>query len=142
MLGGSYYLQRFIERVIARRGGVLVLLQAPLTSTLWDGDAYSTTAKTLVDLSAVFGVPAGARGILCNVAIQDSDAANTDCWLILGPNSTAGLGSWMSCLPANDRYARGMLAVICDANGDIYYQVQASGASTMDVWIQIYGYYI
>jgi len=34
----------------------------PLTSTAWDGgDAFSTTAKTLIDLSAVFGVPAGVK---------------------------------------------------------------------------------
>jgi len=32
--------------------------------------------------------------------------------------------------------------VPCNADGDIYYQISASGASTFDVWIQIWGYYI
>lgn len=47
-------------------------LTTPLTSTSWDGDARSTTAKTKIDLSAVFGVPAGAKGILVRLVARDS----------------------------------------------------------------------
>ena len=32
--------------------------------------------------------------------------------------------------------------VPCDANGDIYYQIAASGTGTMDVNIQIWGYWM
>jgi len=42
----------------------------------------------------------------------------------------------------NDRQARGMMIIPCDANGDIYYQITASGAGTMDVFVQIWGYWI
>ena len=32
--------------------------------------------------------------------------------------------------------------VTCDANGDFYYTINASGAGTTDVWLSIIGYYI
>ena len=117
-------------------------LTTPLTSTAWDGDAFSTTAKTLIDLSVVFGVPAGVKAVLVRVAIQDSGAAAADCYLVLAPNNTAGAGMATPCIPVNDRYMRMSHVVPCDANGDIYYQIVASGAGTLDVWIQIWGYYI
>lgn len=30
----------------------------------------------------------------------------------------------------------------CDANGDIYYRINASGAGTLDVYLRIWGYFI
>jgi len=43
---------------------------------------------------------------------------------------------------SNDEYAREGNIVPCDANGDIYYQINASGSGTMDVWIEIWGYWV
>lgn len=117
-----------------------VYLTAPLTSTSWDGDSFSTTAKTLIDLSVVFGVPAGIRAIDIYVAVRDSDSAATDTKLTLAPNNTAGEGFIFSPLPVNDRRFRGSAIVPCDANGDIYYQIDASGAGTFDAWIAIWAY--
>ena len=88
-----------------------VPLRAPLTSTSWDGDAYSTTAKTKVDLSAVFSVPAGARAVLAHIEVNDSGSAGTDCYLILSPNNTAGQGLAVSCGEVNDRIGRGCLTI-------------------------------
>lgn len=116
-------------------------LTTPLTSTSWDGDSFSTTAKTLIDLSAVFGVPAGVKAVLVLVLLQDSAAETSDCRIFLGPSNTAGVGPSVSCLPINDRYNRAMLIVPCDANGDIYYQIVASGTGTMDIFLQIWGYW-
>jgi len=114
----------------------------PLVSTSWDGDARSTTAKTLIDLSAVFGVPAGIKGVLLYVAIRDSGSAATDTYLILGPNSTANSGMGFSCLTVNDRWARyGGVTIPCSTDGDIYYQIAASGASTFDVLMEVWGYW-
>lgn len=115
-------------------------LTTPLTSTAWDGDAYSTTAKTLIDLSAVFGVPAGVKAILVTLSIRDSGAATNDCYMILGPTNVANFGHSVTCLPYNDRYSRWSAVVPCDANGDIYYQINASGPGTMDVYLQIWGW--
>ena len=119
-----------------------VFLLAPLTSTSWDGDSFSTAAKTKIDLSAVFGVPAGVRGVLAKVAIRDSGAVASFCWLMLSPNDTASQGPATTvCTPIADRYTHASHIVPCDANGDIYYQIVASGASTMDVVLEIWGYW-
>lgn len=119
-------------------------LSAPLTSTSWDGDAYSTTAKTLIDLSAVFGAPAGIKAILAKMYALDSASAGTEVWWGISPNDTAGSIAIMN-------YLYGLTNVIahachgicpCNVDGDIYYQVVASGASSMNIWFQIWGYWI
>ena len=117
-------------------------LQVPLTSTSWDGDSYSTTAKTLIDLSAVFGVPAGVKAVLLFVWVRDSGSATNDTYLILGPTNSNLVGMAIDPHAVNDRIRRATIIVPCDANGDIYYQIGASGAGTFDVFIQIWGYYI
>jgi len=117
-----------------------VWLDSPLTSASWDGDSYSTTAKTLIDLSAVFGAPAGIKAALFFVGIRDSGSNGTDCWLILGPTNVAGSGLTADCHTVNDRWKRNCLEVPCNADGDVYYQINASGAGTMDVYLQIWAY--
>lgn len=126
-------------------GYAFVPLTAPLTSTSWDGDAYSTTAKTSINLSAVFGAPAGIKAILARVAVRDSaSAATSPLWFCLAPNDTAGQGIFWrpSGYPNDYNNDTGASVIPCDANGDVYYQVLASGSGTMDVHIQIWGYLI
>jgi len=120
-----------------------VPLTQPLTSTSWDGDSFSTTAKTVIDLSAVFGVPAGVRAVLVYATVRDSDSQNTATYLILSPNSDAGEGPAFMPAYQNDIWGQSGSSVIpCDANGDIYYQIVASGAGTFDVNMQIWGYWL
>jgi hypothetical protein len=127
----------------AYTGYAFVPLQAPLTSTAWDGDAYSTTAKTIIDMSAVFGLPAGIKAVLASTAIRDSASAAGDCFLVLSPTNSALVGLLTDCSgQTNDSWERDVLIVPCDANGDIYYQIAASGASTMDVYLSFHGYWI
>jgi hypothetical protein len=123
-------------------GSTFVPLTAPLTSASWDGDAYSTTSKTAIDLSAVFGAPAGIKAVLIFAAVRDSGSAATDCWLVLGSTNTAYYGPTINCQAVNDRFGRDTMVVPCDASGDIYYQIAASGPSTFDAYIQIWGYWV
>jgi len=124
-------------------GYIFVPLSAPLTSTSWDGDAYSTTAKTVIDLSAVFGVPAGVKSVLAKLIVRDTASATNECWIILGPSNTAGQGLTQRCGGnANNFWTAGTHVVPCDANGDIYYQIQASGSNTFTVYLEIWGYWI
>ena len=119
-------------------------LTTQLTSTSWDGDARSSASKTLIDLSAVFGVPAGVKAILARVAARDSaSSTNTNLYFSLSPNT--GSGGALYCRPAgitNDIYAEAQAVVPCDSNGDIYFVLTASGTDTMDVWLEIWGYFI
>lgn len=120
-----------------------VWLTAPLTSTSWDSDSYSTVGKTLIDLSAVFSAPANIKALLVQVAVRDSASSGGDYYIMLSPNNTAGSGIVADCGGnANDVYRRNTFIVPCDANGDVYYQTTASGAGTLDVVIQIWGYQI
>ena len=123
-------------------GYIFVPLTVPLTSTSWDGDARSTTAKTLIDLSSVFGAPAGIKAVKVYVAVKDSNSAGTDTYLVLGPTNTNNLGIPFSPFTVNDRWYRGGDTIPCDSNGDIYYQIESSGAGTFDVILEIWGYYI
>ena len=125
------------------RAYVFVPLDTPLTSTSFDGDAFSTVGtSTLIDLSAVFGVPAGAKAVLADVAIRDSAAWGAGEYrLDLGPSSTYYYAFRAACY-GGDLLGRGQGVVPCDANGDVYYQTAASGAGTLDVTVRIWGYWI
>ncbi len=118
------------------------LKDAPLTSTDWDGDSHSTTAKTKIDLSAVFGVPAKVKAVLALVVIRDSGSSSGDPNIVLGPTNDSNVGMALRCGGlANDSLTSGSMIVPCDGNGDIYFQNNASGTNTMDIWLQIWGYW-
>ncbi len=117
-------------------------LSIPLTSTSWDGDSFSTTAATLIDLSAVFSVPAGVRAISVSVAFRDSASAANEVAINLGPAAAVGALEIRASGIANDFWTAGSGIVPCDANGDIYYTITASGASTAEVTMRIWGYWL
>ena len=120
-----------------------VFLTTPLTSTSWDGDSFSTTAKTKIDLSVVFGVPAGVKAVLVVSAVRDSASAANDCHLCLSPNNSNLSGPKAACSGlANDKFGYSTFIVPCDAGGDIYYQVAASGVGTLDAYLEVWGYWL
>lgn len=123
----------------------------PLTSASWSGSSHSTTAKTLLDLTTFTNaagetVPADARMVLIRAAARDSGsaaAASNTCWLVLAPNNTANESvSTVQVQGApNDFYRESTFPCPCNANREIYYQINATGASTMDIILQIWGYF-
>lgn len=121
-----------------------VPLTTPLTSTSWDGDSFSTTPKTKIDLSAVFGAPAGIKAVLLEVRAKDSASSSSNCYIGFSPNDTADNWSLVNkpYNRANDMYGHVQGIVPCDANGDIYYQSLATGSGTLDVIIVIWGYWL
>ena len=140
-------LEREVERLQKWErpiGGGLtpVFLTTPKTSTSWDGDARSDTSPTKIDLSAVFGVPAGVKAVIIRLLCRDSAAWGTkDLYLSVGPSST--LFSQVVARPAGgDVFIENSGICNCDANGDIYYGINASGTNTMDCWIEIYGWWL
>jgi hypothetical protein len=121
-----------------------VFLTSPLSSTDYDGDAFSDTALTLIDLSAVYGVPAGISAVLLSASVNDSGSAANDTYFLAQPTSDAGLGSFViRCSGlANDTIRNGTGICPCNADGDIYYAIEASGPDTLDLNLQIFGYWL
>jgi len=137
---------RVDRRLSALESAKFVPLTSPLTSESWDGDAFSTTAKTLIDLSAVFGVPAGVSAVLVRILARDSgSAASADnIYFGISPNDTnheVVLATRLGGKP-NDYFNDINGVCSCDANGNIYYQILASGVGTLDVYLQIWGYWL
>jgi len=124
-------------------GYIFVPLASQLTGT-WNAKSISTMSKTLIDLSADFGVPAGIKAVMMRIFARDSGSAGTDCWFGLSPNNTAFTIAGAVTLygQVNDKYVEVQVIVPCNVNGDVYYQSNASGTNTMDVNIQIWGYWI
>ena len=144
MLSRLQQMEREVERLRVQENGKFVALTTPLTSTSWDGDARSTTAKTLIDLSAVFGVPAGVKAVLVRLVARDSGSSSATCQLAVSPNDTANIVVVQAYLQgfANNVYGSSSGVCPCDTNGDIYYQIAASGTNTLQAWIQIWGYWL
>lgn len=119
-----------------------VFFQAPLTSGSFNGGTFSTTAKTLINLNTTFGLPAGISAVYIYAAIKDTGSAANDCFLSLSPNALANNGVWIDCSGlANSSWERNQLIVPCDSNGNIYYQIGASGPNSMTVYLLVWGYW-
>ncbi len=137
-------LEREVERLRVKESGKFIALTTPLTSTSWDGDARSTTAKTKIDLSEVFGVPAGVKAVIVKLIARDSGSATTAPFFNVSPNNVSDSAAVVVSprgLP-NDTLAYNNGVVSCDANGDIFYQIYASGTDTMDAWLEIWGWWL
>lgn len=122
-----------------------VFLTSPLTSTDFDGDSFSTTAKTKIDLSDKFGVPAGIKAILAELTAMDSGSAlSTAAYFGISPNADANIIALIDRIAGLPDDLRGKENGICpcNADGDIYYQIAASGDSTLDAWLVIWGYWL
>ena len=112
-----------------------VFLTTPKTSTDWDGDTKTTADRAIVDLSAVFGVPAGIKAVLMSIQTQ-ADAV--DEYIRFGPNSTYNYALICRTSVAS-QIAHAMGIVPCDSNGDVY--CYPSG-TIENVQVYIWGYWL
>ena len=110
-------------------------LTTPLTSTSWDGDNKSTSDRAIVDLSAVFGVPAGVKAVMMSIQTQ-GDAASE--YIRFGPNSTYNYA--LTCRTQVANIINVVSGIVpCDSNGDVY--CYPSG-TVEGVWVWIWGYWL
>jgi len=137
-------LRRTVEDLQTRGAGRWIYPTAHLTSVDWDGDSHSTTAKTAIDLSVIFGVPPGVRAIQVRAAVRDeASAATPDLFLLLSPNNTAGaydVAFTPSGQPNDGWFRDGGKICACNSTGDVFFQCVASGANTLDITLEITGY--
>jgi hypothetical protein len=122
-------------------GYIYIPLAANLTASAFDGDSFSDVSWTKIDTSAVFSAPAGIKAAMVRLIARDSATWGTaGLYVDVGPDGSAGS---FSVRPAGgDVFAETVGVCPCDANGDFYYRINASGSNTLDLYIQIMGYYI
>ena len=118
----------------AAGGAGLVLTLGLYTSTSWDGDAKVTASGT-IDLSAVFGLPAGIKAISVSLLFVDETVG---VWGSLNSTSTSGSDGISGVTTIANRYAIVDGIVPCDANGDVYF---GHGGELDAVHIRITGYW-
>jgi hypothetical protein len=95
-----------------------------------------------MDLSGGFGAPDNIKAVLLYIAARDSATWGTsDLFVAFGPSATY-YDAAVARPAGGDVWASGPMVVPCNAAGNIYVQVNASGTLTMDVYVRIYGYWI
>ncbi len=94
----------------------VVPLPTPATSVDWDGDAKSGASGT-IDLSTVFGLPAGIKGIFARITAKD-ETTSVDFGLAV--TGVTDLAIVQFTQVANE-YITVAGFVPCDANGDVYF---------------------
>lgn len=115
-------------------GYITVPLSAALTSTSWDGDAKTAASSGTIDLSAVFGAPAGIKGALVRLAMR---SATLDVTAAVGPSST--VLPLIARANVASKYYESYGMVPCDASGDLYFYCSGNADN---VFVEIYGYLI
>ena len=130
------------KRMLLSKLHAPVFLTSPLISTNFNGDSFSDTAKTKIDLSAAFSAPAGISAIYAFIIMRDSGSAGEWAYLILSPTDIADNGQKFGMQVANDTWQTYSAIIPCDENGDIYYQIYATGVTTFDIYLEIFGYWL
>lgn len=123
-------------------GYIYVPLSSPVTNVAWNNHSYGTVAAAVLDLSSLFGIPAGVKAVNIQIRCNDSATWGTnDLYVAAGPSTTY---FYQMTVPAfgGDIVSDQTGIVNCNANGDIAVRIKASGTGTMDVTIRIWGYYI
>lgn len=116
-----------------------------LTSTSWDGDLFSTTGASNIqlDLSSVFGAPAGIKAVLLGYSVKDTNYSDTyDSFIAFTSGSSYTQYVAVRAQSSTSKYVSGSLVVPCDSNGDIWYKVQVASGTTLSVYLQVMGYWI
>ena len=130
VIGKLRALEREIERLKVKESGKFIPLTTPLTSTSWDGDSKTTSDRAIVDLSSVFGVPAGVKAVLMTIQTQ-GDAASE--YIRFGPNSTYNYA--LTCRTQVANIINVVSGIVpCDANGDVYCY-PSGNVESVQVWI-------
>lgn len=110
-------------------------LTTPLTTASWDGDIKSSADNGTIDLSSVFGAPAGIKAALVKVVL---DAGSVDDIVGIGPTMAAQTALEMHYQHAG--YQEPHLAVVpCNASGDLCF---ATLSGSIGITLEIWGYAI
>ena len=113
-----------------------VFLEAPLTSTSWDGDDSKVAGTYTIDTSSVFSAPVGIKAV--SIIIRARWAATAGSFLYAAPVGSSNYSTIMRPFStAQDTECNGI--VPCDSNGDFDVVI---GNNITRALIKIHGYWI
>lgn len=107
-----------------------------LSNASWSSTSKTSANDGIIDLSAAFGVPAGAKAVLVRLSSLSSTVGDL---AQLGPSS-GQQNSLFARTTVASQWADTFGIVPCDSNGDIYFT--CSSAGTITVVLRIWGYAI
>ena len=138
--------QRIDALTLPEVGAQPVFLTTPLTNASFNGDSFSDVAANtkIENTSWSSTIPSNAKALLIRITARDSGSAGTNN-LYVGLYGAAAatndsLRLYLNGIP-NDAYGTCSGVVPC-TDGDIWYRCNASGASTLDIWLECYGYWL
>lgn len=134
------------------RGGVVytgyafVPLTTPLTHSSFNGDSFSDVGSNtkIENTSWSSTIPGEAKALLIRCACRDSGSAATAGLHFALHGTSAAADPTLVVRPsgkANDDFAEQVGFVPC-TDGDLWYQCNASGTTTLDVYLWCFGYCI
>ena len=130
---------------LPERGWAPTFFDEPLTNTDFDGDSFSDVGSLtkIENTSWSTTIPTDAKALIITGAARDSgSAAAPALYFRIYSTSTAtnpALTIWPTGVLNDARV--GADGIVPCTDGDIWYDVNASGASTMDVWLYVVGYW-
>ncbi len=105
------------------------------TSTDWDGDAKAFDSSAIIDLSAVFGLPAGIKAVSI-LGVAKDETVGVTCGFVKEIGAALNGVSQETQVANNFIYSAGI--VPCDANGNIAF-IQSGELDS--VYLNITGYW-
>lgn len=135
--------ERFL---LPESGPIPVFLTTPYINTAFDGDSFSDVGSNtkIENTSWSTTIPADAVALLIRCYCRDSASSSTSgLFFALFPASGA-TDAALAVRPsgkANDDFADQQGIVPC-VDGDIWYQCEASGTDTLDVVLEVWGYWL
>ena len=109
-------------------------LTTPLSNGAWDYDSKTSADDGILDLSALFGVPAKAKAVLLRVSTRSTNAGS---YSLIGPSSTYP-DAMIGRVQVDNRAIDQSAWIPCDANGDIYFS--CSGTCIMSIFVWSYAF--
>ena len=118
-----------------------VWLDVPILHTSFDGDAFSDVGSStkIENTSWVSTIPAAAKALLVRIVASDSGPAG-EYYFVIGPSVRHFYAA--AVRPAGGDIAQEQTAWVPCTNGDLWYQCEASGAATLDIALQVWGYWL
>jgi hypothetical protein len=122
-------------------GSPVVLLKTPRTNDAWSGKAKSSNDNGILDLSALFNVPAGVSGVLLSLNVHNTASGSVQDNMLIRPTSATASANPINLMLTSEGFqSNGMAWCPCDANGDVYFSTSVSPGDSNSVWLYVWGW--